>query len=67
MGRAVGRTIRTVRGRLGTWQLSFYGAMLVVVAANTPACLRVTPGPALAVAVEDKSGAALVWVLSFPS
>src|ERR1700722_10219010 len=36
-------------------------------AANTPACLRVAPGPALAVAVEDKSGAALVWVLSFPS
>ena len=27
--------------RLGTWQLSFQGAMLVV-AANTPACLRVT-------------------------
>ena len=63
--RAAGRTTGTVRGRLGTWQLSFHRAMLVV-AANTPACLRVTPGPALAVAVEDKSGAALVWIPSFP-
>jgi predicted DNA-binding transcriptional regulator YafY len=27
--RAAGRTTGTVRGRLGTWQLSFHGAMLV--------------------------------------
>jgi hypothetical protein len=35
---------------------------MLVMAANTPACLRVAVAR-LAVTVEDKSGAALVWVL----
>ena len=63
--RAAGRTIA---GRATAGHLTAVISGSYACRGSQHTCLSPSyPGPALAVAVEDKSGAALVWVLSSPS